>query len=66
MPVMGGLEAVRRIRRFPLHHTTPIVALTANHEAERDVGCSETGFTKFICKPLSSQDWKAIASLARS
>ena len=65
MPVMGGLEAARRIRRLPMHLTTPIAALTADHSAEQDMRLYEAGFTKFLCKPLTSQDLKAVASLAR-
>ena len=50
MPVMGGLEATRKIREF--NNRIPIIALTANaFDADRisalDAGCNE-----FLAKPL--------------
>jgi PAS domain S-box-containing protein len=53
MPVMGGLEATRRIRDLgPSVRQIPIIALTANampNEAER---CRAAGMNDYLTKPI--------------
>ena len=52
MPVMGGLEAARRIREMPDTYNMPIVALTA-HAASSDYAKSlDCGMNDHIIKPL--------------
>jgi CheY-like chemotaxis protein len=52
MPVMDGLEAVRRIRATPLVAATPVLALTANaSEADREISLA-AGMDDFITKPV--------------
>jgi len=53
MPVMGGIEAVKRIRALGI--TTPIVALTANAIKEFRETCIKAGCTDYLSKPV---DWK--------
>ncbi|WP_332802056.1 PAS domain S-box protein [Sphingomonas sp. RT2P30] len=53
MPVMGGVEAARAIRRAGLApHELPIVALTANAYAEDIAACLEAGMQAHLSKPI--------------
>jgi CheY-like chemotaxis protein len=52
MPVMDGLEAVRRIRADPLVAATPVLALTANaSDADRQLYLA-AGLDDFMSKPF--------------
>ncbi len=57
MPVMDGLEAVRRIRSveeaLDLH--TPILALTAHALEEERQRCFDAGMDDFIAKPIEPE-----------
>jgi len=56
MPVMGGLEAARRIRQNPAFHDLPIVALTAGgFNEDRDL-CLEAGMNDYLMKPFEYKD----------
>ena len=60
MPVMGGLEATRRIREF--NAKVPIIALTAN-AFDFDKGSAiEAGCNAFLAKPLSKKQLLEIFS----
>lgn len=60
MPVMGGLEATRRIREF--NAKVPIIALTAN-AFDSDTGSAiEAGCNAFLAKPLSKKQLLEIFS----
>lgn len=55
MPVMGGVEAVERIRQWEaatLSHQVPIVALTANVSAEDQETYIRTGMQAYLPKPI--------------
>jgi CheY-like chemotaxis protein len=59
MPVMGGLEATRRIRAFERAQgrpRTPIVAMTANAMAADQLACLEAGMDDFLSKPFKAVD----------
>ncbi|MDR6881507.1 response regulator [Bacillus sp. 3255] len=52
MPVMDGMEAMQRIRQFPLFQQLPIVALTANVVKEDHEQYLRQGMNDVISKPL--------------
>jgi PAS domain S-box-containing protein len=52
MPVMGGLEATRLIRRNGRCTTAPILAMTANAFAEDKAACFAAGMNGFLSKPI--------------
>lgn len=53
MPVMGGLEATRKIREFD--SDIPIVALTANAFDSDRTGAIDAGCNAFLAKPVKKQ-----------
>ena len=54
MPLMGGLEATRQIRKFNMD--IPIIAVTANAFGEDRVVAMEAGSDAFLTKPLLKED----------
>lgn len=54
MPVMDGLAATREIRRMQAgtERRTPILALTANVQAEQAARCLEAGMDGHLAKPI--------------
>ena len=52
MPVMGGLDATRKIRGRDRGRRIPILALTANAYSEDKARCLAAGMDDFIAKPV--------------
>lgn len=52
MPVMDGIEAARIIRQQEKNHI-PIIALTANAQAEIEESCFAVGMDAFLTKPVN-------------
>lgn len=55
MPVMGGVEAAREIRKNPGWSGIPIVALTANAFSSDHKECRDAGMDDFLEKPITRQ-----------
>ena len=53
MPVMGGLDATRAIRKLPGLFEIPILAMTANAFDEDRKKCLEAGMSAHMGKPLA-------------
>lgn len=63
MPIVGGLEATRKIRE--LNPVIPIIALTANaFDADR-VDAMEAGCNAFLTKPLRKEQLFELFSLMK-
>ena len=55
MPVMGGLEAVRRLRDSNgMNRNTPVIALTASSSADHVDQCRAAGMQAFVNKPVEA------------
>jgi signal transduction histidine kinase/CheY-like chemotaxis protein len=52
MPVMDGLEAIRRLRKDPGFATTPIIAITALAMPGDRERCLEAGANEYMSKPV--------------
>ncbi|MCB9136488.1 MAG: response regulator [Anaerolineales bacterium] len=53
MPIMDGLEAIRRLRGEPQFVNTPIIALTALAMTGDRERCLEAGATEYVSKPVN-------------
>lgn len=57
MPIVGGQEAVRRIRNSAKHYAQiPVIAMTANAMDEDRKACFDIGFSAFLTKPLKRSE----------
>ncbi len=52
MPVMGGIEAARELRRLPGYGEVPLIALTANAYDEDVAACLAAGMNAHLSKPV--------------
>jgi CheY-like chemotaxis protein len=55
MPVMDGLEAIRRIRRMPHCLDMPIIAVSANATSSDRSQCLAAGANAFLSKPIDRE-----------
>lgn len=65
MPVMGGYEATRAIRKWEQEHAsphTPILALTANAFSEDRKESIDAGMDDYITKPISYDALEAVVT----
>jgi CheY-like chemotaxis protein/HPt (histidine-containing phosphotransfer) domain-containing protein len=53
MPVMGGIEATREIRKQAQFAALPIIALTAHAFAEEHQNCINAGMSDVLTKPIT-------------
>ena len=62
MPVMGGLDAAKRIRASESSgpHHVPIIAVTANVQDADRQACRQAGMDDFLPKPLRAEQLQAI------
>jgi signal transduction histidine kinase/DNA-binding NarL/FixJ family response regulator len=52
MPVMDGLEAIRRIQQIPALSPIPIIAVSAGATGEKQHSCMAAGARGFLTKPI--------------
>jgi signal transduction histidine kinase/CheY-like chemotaxis protein len=53
MPVMGGLEAMRRLQALPDLSQIPVIAISAGVTNEKRSDCMAAGAKAFLTKPIS-------------
>ena len=52
MPIMGGLEAMRRMRELPGLSVVPVIAVSAGVTQEEQIECIAAGARAFLSKPI--------------
>jgi purine-binding chemotaxis protein CheW len=52
MPVMGGIDCVKNIRRLPAYKTTPIIMLTTENQEQKKMEGKQAGATGWVVKPF--------------
>ena len=65
MPEMDGYEATRQIRTLTSvvkDHTVPIIAMTANAQAQDRAKCLKAGMNEYISKPVNRQVLRQLLS----
>lgn len=60
MPVMGGIEAVRRLRENPRFARLPVIAMTAATMVEDRAASEAAGMNDFIPKPIEREMLAAV------
>jgi len=53
MPVMDGLELVRRLRRDPAHRDLPLLMISTEHDRGRISEALEAGVNDYLAKPFT-------------
>jgi len=67
MPVMGGIDATRRIRgNFQLKNQPAIIAMTGHALTGVKEECREAGMNAFLTKPVSLDDFRRVIPPALS
>ncbi len=56
MPKINGFQAARLIRRHPMTHSIPIIALTSLTSPEEQNECFQSGCNEYIAKPFNAED----------
>jgi len=59
MPVMGGLEAIRRLRANAVTRAIPVVVLSGNSVLDRATA-KHAGCTEFLLKPCSAVELEGV------
>jgi CheY-like chemotaxis protein len=56
LPTMSGIDVLRRVRREPIYHGTPIIVLTAAGDDEAAIlECYASGANSFLPKPATDK-----------
>jgi len=62
MPVLGGIEATKKIREMKSANRSYIVALTAFASEVERKACFDVGMDQFLCKPLTKDNLEEVIS----
>lgn len=66
LPGIDGIEATKKIRANNIkehsNHLVPIVAVTANENADEHEVCLKNGMSEVICKPFTADKAKKVLS----
>jgi two-component system, chemotaxis family, chemotaxis protein CheY len=61
MPVMGGIDLIRSIRRHPQHQFVPVVLLTSDPDPAQILEARAAGVTCWVNKPIAPAQLVALA-----
>jgi two-component system chemotaxis response regulator CheY len=56
MPVLDGLEFVKRIRLMPEYNSVAVMMVTTETEMERIIEALDAGANEYIMKPFTEED----------
>ncbi len=56
MPVMNGLEALKRIKADPRWSGIPVMMVTSESEREKVIEAIEAGASSYLAKPFAPED----------
>lgn len=59
MPVLDGIEYIRRFRALPGREEIPVLMVTADHERDTRYGALDAGATDFLNKPIDSREFRS-------
>ena len=59
MPVMNGVELVRRMRALDLLKTIPVIIITTDRSPHRMAELKEAGVQAYLTKPITPEEIKA-------
>ncbi len=62
MPVMGGMDLVRNLRKLPSYKFTPIVLITTESQLEKKQEGKAAGATGWITKPFEPEQLLAVVT----
>jgi two-component system chemotaxis response regulator CheY len=62
MPVMDGLELIRRVRALPQYKYIPIIMLTTESQPEKKMEGKAAGATGWIVKPFNQEQLVAVVN----
>jgi DNA-binding response OmpR family regulator len=56
MPVMDGLDFIKRLRANNLHHSTPLLMLSGKDETSNKIKCLKQGADDYVVKPFNPEE----------
>jgi two-component system, chemotaxis family, chemotaxis protein CheY len=59
MPVMDGVELVRRMRAMDLLKSIPVIVISTDCSAQRMADMKEAGVQAYLTKPITPEELKA-------
>jgi DNA-binding response OmpR family regulator len=56
MPVMDGLDFIKKVRAHPSHKYTPLVMLSGKDETSHKIKCLKQGADDYVVKPFNPEE----------